>query len=178
MPSRTIVIWHSPNCASSFPVLTVMALILSPVVSGIVADIPTLIERTLKYEIECQTLGLLCDDLENQIERLKDRVNDERWKQDLLREEIAVIVRKRIGLSEPTAIPKPAEIFTFEFPHPVTARTRRSHRPKTVPQPAMSVKSKRKGVIFADEVRITKRAKLDFEEGSLLARLDCRDIFF
>ncbi|KAI0776620.1 hypothetical protein BD413DRAFT_468939 [Trametes elegans] len=80
-----------------------MSLSLTPAISGVLQDLPALIERTLKHETACHSLVAQCGALAAQIEAAKARVANEKAARRVLRTEIAVFLRERGELRSASA---------------------------------------------------------------------------
>jgi hypothetical protein len=62
-----------------------MSLMLGSLASTIVAEVPVLLERTLKQDTENTILQQHCNQLKNNIDSIKNRIEEEREKQQQLR---------------------------------------------------------------------------------------------
>ncbi|KAI9061894.1 hypothetical protein FKP32DRAFT_1677820 [Trametes sanguinea] len=151
-----------------------MSSALAPVISGVIQDLPAFIERTLRHEAACQVLVAQCSDLSGYIEAAKARIAQEKAAQRLLRAEIASFLQQRgqirranssrtIDESSMVLNVSVAEtdredsIFSPDGEFDISTCTQES---------PLSLKSKRKGRIFSDELQVApKRRRLTVAVG-------------
>ncbi|KAL4245428.1 hypothetical protein ABKN59_009460 [Abortiporus biennis] len=119
---------------------------LLPLASTLLDQIPHLLERTLKAEVSNNSLVNQCIDLKSQIKLLEQSIAKERQEQKRIREEIS-----NIRGSGSSACEGDRRI----------AEDKRSGTGSVLDRGSqVSLRTKRKGVVFSDDVRIIKRVKV------------------
>ncbi|KAI0363933.1 hypothetical protein BV20DRAFT_1039657 [Pilatotrama ljubarskyi] len=146
-----------------------MAQSLAPVISGILHDLPSLIERTLRHETACQALIAQCSDLAQDIDGAKARIAQEKVAQRLLRAEIAAFLRERGELrsANSSRVIEDSMMVSNASASASVADTEDSifstkYSNLDVEESPLGLKAKRKCRLFSEEVQIAnfKRRRL------------------
>ncbi|KAI0351239.1 hypothetical protein OH77DRAFT_1439383 [Trametes cingulata] len=140
---------------------------LAPVISTILHDLPSLIERTLRHETACQTLIAQCSHLAQDVDAAKARIAQEKVAQRLLRAEIAAFLRERGELRsanssrviEDSAMAANLSVSVADTEDSIFS-TKYSNL--DVDESPLCLKAKRKCRVFSEEVQIAslKRRRL------------------
>ncbi|KAI0789302.1 hypothetical protein C8Q75DRAFT_733952 [Abortiporus biennis] len=129
---------------------------LLPLASTLLDQIPHLLERTLKAEVSNNSLVNQCIDLKSQIKLLEQSIAKERQEQKRIREEISNI--RGSGSSACEGDRRIAEDASLSSDPIILKRSGTGSVLDRGSQ--VSLRTKRKGVVFSDDVRIIKRVKV------------------
>ncbi|KAI0094216.1 hypothetical protein BDY19DRAFT_1052109 [Irpex rosettiformis] len=137
-----------------------MSLMLANLATTIVAEVPVLIERTLKQDEENTLLQHQCAQLKVTIDDIQRRIDGERVKQHKLRIQLLRIrgpPSSRSGsIRELRTALQPSNLSTASPDDSIDGSF-------TLDGSPISLKSKRKGIVFDDNFRLPKRMRLSVD---------------
>ncbi|KAL7278461.1 hypothetical protein ACG7TL_007459 [Trametes sanguinea] len=146
-----------------------MSSALVPAISGVIHDLPAFIERTLRHEAACQVLVAQCSDLSGYIEVAKARIAQEKAAQRLLRAEIASFLQRRGQIRranssrtlDESSMVSNVSVADLDQEDSIFSPDAELDSSMCTQESPLSLKSKRKGRIFSDELQVApKRRRL------------------
>ncbi|KAI0819814.1 hypothetical protein BC628DRAFT_1400745 [Trametes gibbosa] len=144
---------------------------LTPAITHILHDLPSLIEHTLKHEAACQTLVAQCTALAAHIDLAKRHVAQDKAAQRVLRAEIAAFLRERGELRSSAVIANSASCAAVTVDEDVSMCSEDNNRSLYQESP-LCLKAKRKGRVFDDDMEILpKRRRLAVDDSAPRSKL-------
>ncbi|KAI8992775.1 hypothetical protein BD414DRAFT_576864 [Trametes punicea] len=139
---------------------------LAPLISGVLLDLPALIERTLRHETACQALVAQCSDLAAYVEAAMARIAHEKAAQRRLRAEVAAFLRERGELRsanssrviEDSLMVSDVSVNEQDQGYSYL-NLRIEHDASLDLESPLSLKSKRKGGAFSDGAQVALRRR-------------------
>ncbi|THH28081.1 hypothetical protein EUX98_g6104 [Antrodiella citrinella] len=141
---------------------------LAPLAALIVCELPSLIERTLKYNVENNIIENQLVVLQSKIDNTKKNIAAERKTQRDLREKIkAIRGDRRVERSSIFSLSDEVPFGSTSIPsiraqpdQSMVSQSTATSQSMVLFESPVSLRTKRKGIVFSDDIRIVKKVKL------------------
>jgi len=170
--------FHTSYYPTLFFAMSVIS--LAPLAALIVCELPSLIERTLKYNVENNILENQIVVLQAQIDHAKKNIATERKTQRQLREKLKGVRGHCVEETSMFSFSKGMSLGSISIPsireqpdQTMASQSTAASESLVLSESPVSLRTKRKGIVFSDDVRIVKKAKLAGREFASADKENC-----